>query len=179
MGLPRDNCFASGTCPNLGGRMGDGVWDIVSYMQVNHGSPASATIAGVAYSFNYTARTVSPSPRPTRYEVYRWEIDNNKIPGQTGYGASTTPEVGTPRCYSGGAVPTEPDRRVLSVAVLQCQALDAQYGISGGSTPPVPATAFAKVFITEPMGSDIWGELIGIFGNGVDSQARDQIEVRR
>jgi Flp pilus assembly protein TadG len=183
MALPRDACFASGNCPYLDGRMGDGAWDVVSYMQVNHGAPATASIAGVTYSFNYATHTVSPQPRPTRYEVYRWEIESGRIPGQSGYSASTTPEVGTPRCYSGGVLADEPDRRVISVAVLQCRALDAQYGISGGSTPPLPTSGFAKVFITEPMGSGpddaIWGEIVGLLGNGLDSQSHDQIEVRR
>lgn len=183
MGLPRDSCFAAGSCPNLGGRMGDGAWDVVRYMEVNHGAPASATIGGVTYAFNYVARTVTPAPRPTRYEVYRWEIDGARIPGQSGYGVSSTPEVGTPRCYSGGALADEPDRRVISVAVLQCRALDAQYGISGGASPPLPTSGFVKVFLTEPMGSGsddvIWGEIVGLLTNGVDSQARDQVEVRR
>lgn len=183
MGLPRDACFANGTCPHMGGRMGDGNWDFVRYMEVNHGSPSSATIAGVSYTFNYAARTVSPVPKPTRYEVYRWEIDSSRIPGQAGYGASGTVEVGTPRCYAGGAMSDEPDRRLITVAVLQCRKLDAEFGMNGASSPPLPTSGFVKVFLTEPMGSGaddiIWGEITGLLENGVDSQARHQVEVRR
>lgn len=183
MGLPRDACFASGNCPNMGGRMGDGNWDFVRYMQVNHGAPPSVTIADVTYSLNYSAKTVSPSPKPTRYEVYRWEIDSGHIPGQAGYGASQTPEIGTPRCFTGGAASDQPDRRLLTVAVLQCRKLDAAYGMNGNSTPPLPASGFVKVFLTEPMGSGsddiIWGEIVGMLENGVDAQARNQVEVRR
>ena len=40
MGLPRDNCFASGTCPYMGGRMGDGNWNFDGYWTVNHTLPA-------------------------------------------------------------------------------------------------------------------------------------------
>ena len=180
MGLPRDRCFEAGNCPHMGGRMGDGDWDVVSYMAVNHGKPASATIAGVSYSFNYTAGTVAPATPPTRYEVYRWEIDNERIPGT--YAASKTPEDGAPRCYAGGTPSDTPDRRVLAVAVLDCQALDERYNISGGSAPPLPARGFVKVFLTEPMdGPDdtIWGEMISILEWGRDAEVRDQVEVRR
>jgi hypothetical protein len=43
--------------------------------------------------------------------------------------------------------------------------------------------AFAKVFLTEPMGSGtddlIWGELVGALRWGEDRQVRDQVDVRR
>ncbi|HEX2561501.1 Tad domain-containing protein [Phenylobacterium sp.] len=184
LGLPRDACFSSGNCPNMGGRMGDGNWDVVSYMRVNHRRPATATISGITYTFNYAAGTVSPLPRPTRYEVYRWEIDNNRIPGEynpTGSGPNTQ-EKGGPRCFS-GTIPAGPDRRIIPVAVLNCQALEAQYGLNGNSNPPLPAIGFAKVFLTEPMGSGsddiIWGELVGMLQKGVDPWSTDQVEVRR
>ena len=182
LGLPRDACFATGNCPHMGGRMGDGSWNVVDYMRVNHGSPASAEIAGVRYTFNYSAGTVSPSRPPTRYEVYRWEIDNAKIPGSTGYAASRTPERGTPQCYSGGTPTDSPDRRLLPVAIIDCQALNAAYDLNGGSTPPLPVRGFVKVFLTEPMGGSedtIWGEIVGMVEWGVDVVARDQVEVRR
>jgi Flp pilus assembly protein TadG len=184
LGLPRDACFAAGNCPNMGGRMGDGNWDIVSYMRVNHRSPATATIRGVTYTFNYAAGTVSPLPRPTRYEVYRWEIENDRIPGEyspTGSGPFTQ-EKGGPRCYS-GTVPSGPDRRIVPVAVLNCQSLEAEYGLNGASSPPLPAVGFVKVFLTEPMGKGhddiIWGELVGMLQKGADPWSTDQVEVRR
>ena len=182
LGLPRDKCFGTGSCTNMGGRMGDGDWDVVSYMSVNHGKPASLTISGVTYGFNYTTGTVTPSTPPTRYEVYRWEIDNDRIPGRTGYAASKTPEKGTPQCYSGGALAAQPDRRLFPVAVINCQALEAQYGISGGSSPPLPVHGFDKVFLTEPMdgtADTIWGEIVGMVEWGKDLVARDQVDVRR
>ena len=141
---------------------------------------AVATIAGVTYSFNYAAKTVTPSTPPTRYEVYRWEIDSNRIPGT--YAASKTPENGSPQCYSGGTPTDSPDRRLFPVAVIDCQAMEAKYGISGGSSPPLPARGFVKVFLTEPMdGSDdtIWGEIVGMVEWGVDLVAKDQVDVRR
>ncbi|HEX8570068.1 MAG TPA: Tad domain-containing protein, partial [Caulobacteraceae bacterium] len=182
MGLPRDNCFATGNCPHMSGRMGDGTWNVAAYMKVNHGSPASAVIGGVTYTFNYASNTVTPATPPTRYEVYRWEITNGKIPGTSGYTASTTPENGAPQCYSGGTPSDTPDRRLLPVAVIDCQALDDAYDLNGGSTPPLPVRGFVKVFLTEPMGGSedtIWGEIVGMVEWGVDVVARDQVEVRR
>ena len=145
----RDDCFAGGTCS----RVGDGRWNAVAHMRDHHGSPASAEIGGALYYFNYLAGTVSPKA-PSRYDVYRWEISK-----------------------AGGAPPpSDADRRVMPVAVLNCQAENL-------SASSVPVAAFAKVFMTEPMGSGqddvIWGELVGGLRWGVDRQARDQVDVRR
>ena len=46
------------------------------------------------------------------------------------------------------------------------------YGISGGSAPPVPVTAFGKFFITEPIDKNdgtIWVELTDIVEPGTSS----------
>lgn len=146
---PRDNCFGAGTCT----RLGTGVWNAAAYMRDQHGRPASADIGGVTYTFNYAALTVSPKA-PSRYEVYRWEISQ-----------------------AGGSPPAQDsDRRVMPVAVLNCQAENL-------SASRIPVAAFAKVFLTEPMGNGqdgvIWGELLGHLKWGEDSQARDQVDVRR
>jgi Flp pilus assembly protein TadG len=145
---PRDGCFASGGCT----RVGDGGWDVVNYMRAR-GSPASVDIGGTVYAFNYASNTVLPS-RPSRYAVYRWEIQR-----------------------AGGTPPrTDSDRRVMPVAVLNCQAENL-------SASRIRVAAFAKVFLTEPMGSGtedvIWGELVGALRWGEDRQVRDQVDVRR
>ena len=116
---------------------------------------------------------------PRRYEVYTWEIDNNRIPGSASYPASTTPENGAPQCYTSGS-PAGADRRVRKVAVLDCVALDEKYDISGSSAGVLPVKAFWKVFVTEPMPSSsensIYGELIG----PVDIKDEDRVvEVAR
>ncbi|WP_084419693.1 pilus assembly protein TadG-related protein [Henriciella litoralis] len=163
MGLPRDQCFLTDSCTDLGGRLGDGDWDATSYFAINHGSPTSAVIAGQTFTFNYSTGTVSPE-KPTRYEVYNWEIETSRIPGTPSYVSSTTPENGAPQCYT-GSTPADSNRRILKVAVLDCMRLEEEYGISGASAGDLPVKAFWKVFVTEPMpdGSDstIWGELIG------------------
>ena len=181
MGLPRDECHLNDSCTMAGGRLGDGSWDLPTYLEVNHGAPTSIIIGSETYSINYSSRTVSPE-LPTRYEIYRWEIDTGRIPGSSGYGASTTPENGVPQCYSGGSL-APVDRRVVRVAVLDCLALDSQYGINGSSAPPLPVTAFWKVFITEPIesksNSQIWGEMVGPVVAGEDSLAVETARLMR
>jgi hypothetical protein len=65
---------------------------------------------------------------------------------------------------------------VIPVAVLNCQSENL-------SARRVPVAAFAKVFLTEPMGSGtdnaIWGEIVGLLRQGSDAQARDHVDVRR
>lgn len=188
-GLPRDSCFATNTCQSVGsstgGRMGAGDWDFVTYMQRNHNSPAAVTIAGTAYTINYTTRTFSPASRPSRYQVYRWEIDNNRIPNSNGYSSPGTTERGAPACYTGGGLSDTPDRRILYVAVLNCQALVAQGLLtSGNSSGPLPVEAFARIFLTEPVesgqNSTIYGEFNGIVQPGQDSAVvRDMVQLYR
>jgi hypothetical protein len=189
-GLPRDACFATNTCAAIGtsgaGRVGAGDWDFVTYMERNHGSPATATIAGTAYTINYTTRTFTPANAPpSRYEVYRWEIDTNRIPNANGYNQANTKEKGAPACYSGGGVSDTPDRRLLYVAVIDCQALTAQGLMSGGnSSGALPVTAFARMFLTEPVengaNADIYAEFNGIVEPGKDDGViRDQVQLYR
>jgi len=52
MGLPRDTCFGDDSCSNMGGRQGDGDWDFVSYMEVNHNAAKKVTIDGQQYNIN-------------------------------------------------------------------------------------------------------------------------------
>ena len=165
MGLPRDSCFASGTCPYMSGRMGDGNWDCPGYWAINFGAslvppPASCT-AGTA----------------SRYDIYRYEIDNNLV-------ATSSPggETGQPACYSGGAgtLSDNPDRRLLFGAVLDCTDLP-----SGASGDPVPVVAFAKFFLTEPIpgsgDNSIFVELVGVVEPGSVSNevARDLVQLYR
>lgn len=178
MGLPRDECFYSDSCTDLGGRYGDGDWDVAAYMAVNHGSPTSITIGSETFTINYASGAVSPE-KPSRYEIYSWEVDNNRIPGTPAYPASTTPENGAPQCYTGGSA-SGASRRVMKVAILDCIRLDEEYDINGSSAGRLPVSGFAKVFVTEPMGtggdSIIWGEIIGL----VSTQDEDRaIEVAR
>ena len=163
-GLPRDNCFATSTCPYMGGRMGDGNWDIDSYKTSNN-------LGGIPYSNgNLTSR----------YDVYRYEIDNNLVNT-----ASQGGETGTPACYNGGGLSDTPDRRILYVAILDCLAHNVEDDNSGNSGPPVPVTAFAKMFLTEPVSNgpdqDIYAELVGVVEPGTvgNEVARDIVQLYR
>lgn len=163
MSFPRDTCFATNSCTPLGSagsRIGAGDWDFVAYMQANHGSITSATIGGVTYAINYSAHTFAPAnQRPSRYSVYRWEIDTNNIP-----------PAGVPTRYTGGGLSDNPDRRILYVAVLDCQSLTQQGLLTGGNSgPPVPVVAYARFFLTEQVNGDVYGEFNGIVEPGSDN----------
>jgi Flp pilus assembly protein TadG len=176
-GFPRDPCFFDNSCSYggaaTGGRIGDGRWDFEKYWAISH--PGRARPNG----WNN-----SEANRPSRYAVYRYEIDNNLV-GDLSVGPQK--ESGAPQCYSGGAgtVTDDPDRRTFVAAILDCRALDEQYGISGSSAPPVPVNAYARFFITEPMDKNdatIWAELVELVEPGTDGARtiiRDTVQLVR
>ncbi len=182
LGLPRDDCFATDSCTLMDGRQGDGDWDFVSYMEVNHNAVASVTIDSITYNLNYNSGKSQPKSPPSRYDVYRWEIDTGSIPGAISYGTSSTPEEGTPQCHKSGPSTAVVDRRIMYVAVLNCNAIEASTGMNGRETN-LPVETFAKVFVTEPMGKShentIWGEMVGPIVKGKDSGAKDRVTVTR
>jgi Flp pilus assembly protein TadG len=137
MPFPMDDC-STGGCTSLGGesnRFGNGDWDFGKYWDVNHGNRNNAL--DESYPNSWT-----DADPPSRYDVYRWEIDQNQIPNQTSAGG----ENGLPACSTATAT-GDPDRRILYAAVLNCGDLD----IKGSSSETVPAVAFVKMFITRPM----------------------------
>ena len=122
-------------------------------MEANHPSQGSVNIAGVTYTFNHGANTVSPSAtRPTRYQLYRWELEEAALAAQN------------------------PDRRVLAVAVLNCQSEDL-------TAAKVPVAGFAKCSSPSQWARAthdvIWGELDVALKLGGDMQVRDQVDVKR
>lgn len=163
MGLPRDRCHAwsnTGSCSSVNGgndpRMGTGDWDINAYWRSNFGSNYGSQISVSDYG-------AQPKGYPTRYQVYRWEAD--KIVGGTLSGivksAGGTPEqfaYAQPQAGRSLALANAPyglvpgpqlDRRRLSVAVLNCQALQAKYGNSlNNRILEVPT--WIDVFLVEP-----------------------------
>jgi hypothetical protein len=145
--LPRDDCFASGTC--AGGRFGDGVStaDLSTYWSANHG--------GAALPGELTGAT--------RYDVYRYEIDHGMIPQSV----NPNGEQGTPSCAPAGVDNPLRDRRVLIVAVVNC----IEQGIQG-NRDDVPVVAFARMFMTEPVGDgpdhDLYAEVLGVLQPGGD-----------
>lgn len=178
LGMPRDATHSANP------RIGNGDWDFVEYMKVNHASASRLTINGTTYRFDYKRHTVTPTDIPTRYEMYRWEIEYNCVPGALTYGRyAVTPEEGLPQCHSHGPSTTVADRRVIQVAVLNCQWLEKQDVKMNGRSDPLPVETFVNVFLTEPMArgknNAIYGEIVGPVISGTDAVARDKVALTR
>jgi Flp pilus assembly protein TadG len=147
-GLPLDREW-------LGGRMGNGSWNFATYWQVNHSADGRAPPV-------IDGGSASNSNPPSRYDVYRYEIEQGYVGDRSPGG-----ESGAPACYSGGALSDAPDRRVLHPAIINCQSL----GLVGGNQSNVPVAAFAKLFLTLPLQrsqTDLYVELVGLVKPGDD-----------
>ena len=182
LGLPRDECHGDDTC--LSGRVGDGNWNFSLYMAVNHPGFTRITIEDVTYRRGNNGY-FTPSAPPSRYAMYRWEIDNNCVPGAETYGnQAITAEEGLPQCHTSGASTTVKDRRIITAAVLNCGEIEAN-SPNGmfKRKDALPVETFVKVFLTEPMGKGqqnvVYGEIIGPVVKGQDSEANDVVAVRR
>lgn len=129
----------------------------------------------------------------SRYNVYAWEIANRdkvvdgvtvlgpRSPSATG---NTLVSYGKPQCsaaqgYGAGQIPdaTTPDRRRISVAVVNCLA----NGVKGNSTG-VPVEKWIDVFLVEPSlqrartnDGDIYVEILGETVNGGSANASQVI----
>jgi hypothetical protein len=178
MPLPQDACFATDSCAG-GGRFGGGNWDRDAYWDVNHD--------GLLKPPGYDAMS--------RYDVYRWEVDNGRIPDNSG--DTPTGEDGEPSCYGGGTLSDpsddpdgvgmdEIDRRVMTLAVLNCVALQQQGFSLNGNSPGLPVERFAKIFLTEPASgqgteqADIWAEVFGTVDPGdQNSVLHDMVQLYR
>jgi hypothetical protein len=155
MGLPRDICFydgVPGTCDDglAGGRVGDGDWDIEDYWLTNYGeTPPNGW--------------TNDDP-PSRYEVYRWELDN---PSYLDTAAGEFDEIGGPMCAT-TATPEGPDRRIIYGAIINC----IEHGPMSGRVEDVPVLAFGRFFLTEPANqppnTSVWAELAGLVNPGTD-----------
>ncbi|HYD30500.1 MAG TPA: pilus assembly protein TadG-related protein [Azospirillaceae bacterium] len=183
--LGRDSCFVHGTC---GGAVGNGNWDWSNYFRINHGGNGTSGWRPVGWP---------GSAKPTRFEVYRWEIEMNTIvqPGEliSGGGGGTTEENGRPQCFRG----TRPgnqyeyfpskkrtldlltDRRVLPLALVNCRALGNPTGKFGFSPPE-----FVFAFLTEPMddpgSSDLYVEILGpLDEESEDNLVKDVVQIYR
>jgi len=178
--LPRDNCHNDSTCA----RVGDGDWDFVRYMKVNHNYMRQITLEGVTYRIDYKNHRSYPAEPPSRYALYRWEIETNCVPGKLTYGRyASTPEEGRPQCHAYGPSTNVEDRRVIHAAVLNCGEIEESGESMSGRTDALPVETFVKVFLTEPMGSGkdntLFGEVTGLVVQGQDQVSRDQVALSR
>ncbi|WP_245499958.1 pilus assembly protein TadG-related protein [Mesorhizobium sp. M4B.F.Ca.ET.089.01.1.1] len=169
MGLPRD-----AATPNMNGRMGDGNWPLFTegltpgYWNTNFGS--------ASFPSSWT------TTKPTRYEVYRYEIAQGLVGT-----ASAGGETGTPPNSCQPPVTTV-DRRLLYGAILNCNALEAQGNDLSGHSTNLPVEAFGSFFLTEPVSSpsddgSVMVELVDITGRGgqgtLDNFLRDEPQLYR
>jgi Flp pilus assembly protein TadG len=171
MGHPRDVCHS--TDPKTCTRFGDGFWDRDAYFRSRYGWTSSQWQTNTGLTLGSGTR---PST-PTRYDVYKWEIDHRDtvVGGRTILGPLVTSATRTnyakPICspdkgFGSGTVPSAPDvadRRVMSVAVINCQAEDVH-----GKSGPYRIRRFVDIFLVEPSlkrtrteKTDIYVEIIG------------------
>ena len=190
MGHPRDICHAvgSGTSGACTGPIGNGVWDVDAYFRVNYGgaTPAQwkAALSGSA-SYPVSASGSTPPYGVTRYDVYRWEMANagSILNGQTvlgprtvsGSGGNALRSRGGAYCTTPGITPggTTPDRRRVSVAVVNCTAENVR-----GNSTGVGVVKWLDVFLVEPSlarartgAGDVYVEVIAEAGAGSDGTA--------
>jgi Flp pilus assembly protein TadG len=147
MGYPHDYCHAwpisQQTC--TGNKVaGNGSWDRDAYFRVN-------------YKLNNAQWTALPGmpATPSRYDVYKWELTHgSNASGGTNYGVSVPQIVNANTAafsYPANGRPgvaestSQGDRRKISVAVVNCYALNVK-----GSASGVPVTTWMDVFLTEP-----------------------------
>ncbi len=186
MGYPRDLCHAvsvSGVCSSVnGGIVGDGVWDVDAYFQVNYGWDRSAWMASTTLATN-----ASEVADVTRYDVYLWEL-----PNAASYPSAVTQNVSggftahaSPVCQTPGINPnTGSDRRRFSVAVVNCEAQNVK-----GHKKEINVRKWLDVFLVEPAiargsgpsqrstNGDIYVEVIGVATSGGGSA--DNLPTRR
>jgi len=157
-GLPLDR-----TWPYFGS-MGEGNWDFDTYWQVNHGDsgPPPDLNGGLA----------SNADVPSRYRVYRYEIEQGHVADVSRGG-----ESGAPACYSGGDLSGTSDRRILHAAIVNCQSLQ----LMGEEQFSVPVAAFGKLFLTLPLAisqTDLYVEIAGLVRPG-DGVSFDVVQLYR
>lgn len=142
MGYPHDLCHSSLKSRHTCGITGSAEWDVNAYFRVNYNMTEA--------QWRDALGMVGTTAIPARYDVYLWEHTNQNV---NGYGISVMQPAGTRAAFSFpafgeagvGQSKTQPDRRVIAVAVLNCYALNVQ-----GKTEDVPVPAWLKVFLTEP-----------------------------
>lgn len=148
-----DDCFLDGSCTY----MGDGEWDIGSYLATNHPGVGAGNFA-----------------TGSRYEIYQWELENpasrlaprlvssqvetNERGNSGRFEHEFTNSCSYPQPVFGTPVAptsTQKDRRLLSVAAVDCT------GLTGRS--PVDILGWMDVFLIQP-GDDsetIQSEIVG------------------
>lgn len=138
MGYPRDLCHAVKQGSQTCGVVGNGTWDRDAYFKVNYGWDTASWQSNTGLGDN-----------AKRYDVYLWELNHKNVGGH-GIGVKQSvggkDAYGTPQCKS-AITPsaTSPDRRRISVAVINCKSLSLN-----GSEKGVSVLKWLDVFLVEP-----------------------------
>lgn len=182
MGLPRDICHAVSPADCSSGRIGDGNWDRDLYFQVNYPAmgnwKTNASLTAWA-----VANGVSDLSQITRYQVYKWEIDTGQLAARLAYSSKGKDYYSYPgpQCAP-GVTPnaTQPDRRLTSMAVVNCQ----DQGVKGKATA-VKVIKWVEAFFVEPSlkrdrtnQGDVYVEIVRVTDPGQDESTAGQV-VRR
>lgn len=191
MGYPEDICHAfksDGTGDCSGGLVGDGNWDRYAYFKSNAGTTASYSAAETMdpTTLNTNLQSWFGTTTPTRYQVYQWEMARASTRLKSMVSGSLT-AYSNPANLSGEPTPaispssTNVDRRVLSVAVINCTA----QGLNGKTTD-VQVQKWIDIFLVQPSesrvtgvrtsNSDVYVEVVGATENTTDSGAVQLIE---
>lgn len=164
-----------GACPN--GRIGDGDWDRYAYFRSNSVNYPSIVDAA---SMNAFLTSTFGTTTPSRYQVYRWEMTNSGLRLNSQFAGASLNAYSRPEDLSGepgGIIPNETniDRRILSVAVINCTA----EGVSGHTTG-ANIKKWIDIFLVQPSvarsvpkteNGDVYIELIGETQNATDEGA--------
>lgn len=142
--LPKASCLLSGTCSGPSPRFSDSPTvdeaGRQAYVQQNYTSVGMADKTGGA---------------TTRYQMYLNEIANSGG-GDILDTSAGLQESGRPMCHSG--MSSNPDRRVLVAAAVDCSALPP------GNASNAPVIDFYRIFLTNiagaPEPNDVWVEVI-------------------
>lgn len=111
-----------------------GFW--ANYWLINHG----AAYPNVPSATNPTGTSVPAS----RYDVYKYEISKGLVGDKS---KAPTKETGVPSCYKGDNPTSDPDRRLLNMAIVDCIANKAK--INGHIT--LKPDGYASVFVNTPV----------------------------
>lgn len=172
-GLPRDTCHYGGTC--AGGNFGDADWDRAGYMAANHPGITAATVAAAV------GKSVE---NLTRYDMYKWELDNKatgklapitistvtdppKVQGpNTTYKTTKQCAFSEPKLAS-AAYPEQKDRRLLPIVAANCDNLKGK----GAAFEDYVLLRVFDIFLVEPSlqrtvpgvtdDKEIYGEVVG------------------
>lgn len=121
-------------------------WDIDTYWDISHGDYSYAPkrsryrAPNLPVTIPKSFPGLSDNTTPSRYDVYKYEIENDLVGdaapnGETGHSLCVVPSN-----------PPVPDRRKIFTAIINC--VEHKNDIARGNE--VPAEAFASVFLTRP-----------------------------